>query len=90
MVEEKYNGWTNYETWLMNLNLTNEESLYNEIHDMAKEEKDDYQLAENLKNFIEENFSIEEHDIIKLCDVWTYRDFQEINWYEIAQSLREE
>ena len=90
MVEEKYNGWTNYETWLMNLNLTNEEDLYNEIHEMAKEEKDDYQLAENLKNFVEENFTIEEHDIIKLCDVWTYRDFQEINWCEIAQSLREE
>jgi len=26
--EQGYNGWTNYETWAVNLHLTNDESLY--------------------------------------------------------------
>lgn len=28
---EKYNGWSNHETWLVNLWLTNDESSYNTL-----------------------------------------------------------
>lgn len=92
MTDEKYNGWVNYETWLMNLNLTNEESLYNQMLEIVKEnsEKDDYDIGEELKNWIEESFYVEEYDIYKICDNWTTRDFQEIHWTEIASSLRTE
>ena len=86
----QYNGWSNYETWLMNLNLTNEQGIYNEIHSMAKHQSDDYKLGEQLKDYIEELFYNEDSQTYKICDVWTNRDFQEIDWYEIAQSLREE
>jgi len=92
MTDEKYNGWVNYETWLMNLNLTNEESLYNHTLEIVKEnsEKGDYDIGEELKNWIEESFYVEEYDIYKICDTWTTRDFQEIHWTEIAASLRTE
>lgn len=31
-----YNGWSNRETWVMNLWLTNEECLYNELQRLLK------------------------------------------------------
>lgn len=37
MVNEKYNGWANYETWCVNLWLTNDEKSYNQVHSMARE-----------------------------------------------------
>lgn len=40
--QDTYNGWTNYETWLMNLVLSNEYNLNNEITDMLKTELLEY------------------------------------------------
>jgi len=87
--DKKYNGWVNYETWLMNLNLTNDESTYNEVLNIVKDnlEKEDYKQAEALKSWVEETFSVENQDIIRICDTWTYRDFQEIVWCEIVEAL---
>jgi ferritin len=94
MTDEKYNGWTNYETWLMNLVLTNEQSLYNTITELVEQYNplDDYDLGDRLKEYIEENFTEPNTDdqIIHVdCERWTLRDFQEINWTEIATSFRE-
>jgi len=92
-MDEKYNGWTNYETWLMNLNITNDEGIYNEVMEIAKhapEHSDAYDLGEQLKTFVEETFYKEECEVYKICDVWTERDFQQINWQEIAESLQNE
>ena len=83
---EKHNGWTNYETWLMNLNLSNDEGLYNSVTEFLKDlkGKEDYEKAQALKDWIEETFSAD--DIIKICDSWTLRDFQEIDWIEIIKA----
>lgn len=91
MTEEGYNGWKNYETWLMNLNLTNEEGLYHSIIELLKETegKKDYERAETLKDWVEEAFWVDEHNIIKICDTWTTRDFQEIDWIEIVKGVSE-
>lgn len=37
MSEGKYNGWTNYETWLVGLWLGNDEATYNYWHGEAEE-----------------------------------------------------
>lgn len=39
MSEEGYNGWTNYETWLLALNVDNDQSLYNFTRDLIKQTK---------------------------------------------------
>jgi len=84
---EKYNGWTNYETWLMAINLTNDEVLYNECLNIIKNGNDISEKAQLLKEFVEDTFYVEKYGIYKIEDKWTTRDFNEINWEEIAESL---
>lgn len=36
-----YQGWTNYETWAVNLWLTNDEGLYHAVQDLAEQAKTD-------------------------------------------------
>ena len=36
-MSEKYNGWTNYETWLVNLWIDNDQGLYEDAKDQARE-----------------------------------------------------
>ena len=88
----KYNGWVNFETWLLRLNLDNDYGLYQMCIEYFEENKDQdvYYLAEQFKDYLEELFFIEEHSIIKLCDVWTYRDWQEIDFIEIVESYLED
>lgn len=94
MIEQKtesYNGYTNYETWLMSLNLDNEQPLNEMVMELAnKQNLGNYEKAQSLKEQIEELFYIEEHGIIKICDAWTLRDFQEIDWIDIIESHIEE
>lgn len=84
--DNKYNGWTNYETWLLKLNLDNDQGTYNlcqewfnENYEITETEKPDtYEIADQFKEYLEELFYIEEHSIYKICDTWTHRDWQEI------------
>ena len=39
MSEEEYNGWTNYETWLLALNVDNDQGLYSIARDIIKQTK---------------------------------------------------
>ena len=97
-----YNGWSNYETWLLILNLDNDYGLYQMMQEIVNDFIEDFELSgegyqedkhyyicnldDIIKNHLEELFWIEEHNIFKICDTWTYRDWQEIDWYEIAES----
>lgn len=47
-MSEKYNGWTNYETWNVKLWMDNEEGSYNHWQDKAQ---DTYDTAEADENF---------------------------------------
>lgn len=46
---EKYNGWTNYETWAVHLWLTNEEGSYNSCHELAANAKKDATESEPVR-----------------------------------------
>ena len=48
---KKYNGWSNYETWAVNLWLDNDQYSYNEMRNKAKSSTT-YELSEFIKEMI--------------------------------------
>jgi hypothetical protein len=92
MSEEGYNGWTNYETRLLALNVDNDQGLYNYTRDLIKQTKsmDVWDAAKELKEQLKDITYDEKCDIYKICDKWTHRDWAEINFNEILKSWREE
>jgi hypothetical protein len=96
-----YNGWTNYETWNVNLWMDNDQGSYEywreraqDIYDNAeadktftREEEAAGQLADELRAHHDENMP----EIGPSC----YSDLLgsalgEVNWYEIAEHLIDE
>jgi hypothetical protein len=96
MTEEGYNGYANYETWLLCLNVDNDYGLYTSVNELVTEylnethhdrdTADKYDLGERIKEFLEEIYSNDELGIVKICDTWTWRDWQEIDWQEVAET----
>lgn len=99
-MDEKYNGWTNYETWNVKLWMDNEQSdseywrnraqiALNEAQPDTYRTKEDeaiYNLSEELKEAINDG----------MPDIQgTYADLLNaavsmVNWHEIAESLIKE
>ena len=93
MSEEGYNGYTNYETWLVCLNIDNDEGLHNDVRRLAQESSeihDNYEVGTEIREYLEEWFYDNENHIYKICDTWTERDWKEINWTEVAETRLEE
>jgi hypothetical protein len=86
-MSEKYNGWTNYETWLVALWLDNDEGSYNEMHYMARHSKDVYSLMEQIKEMIEELNPLK--DQANLFSDLLNGAISECNFYEIAEHYYE-
>jgi hypothetical protein len=101
MTHKEYNGWTNYETWLVKLWMDNEEgssSFWNDVAQTAynneeadatftREENAALALADSLKEQHEE--VIEEAGVPQngfIADLLNAA-MSEVNWHEIATSL---
>jgi len=84
-MEEKYNGYTNYETWKLCLNLDNDFTLYN----LFKDYKGD---AEELKIELQDMFIT--HTIggnfagYKIVDYFPESDWEKINWEEVLETRK--
>jgi len=88
-----YEGWSNYETWAVNLWLSNDELSYRTVMEWAREsrageDRHDYdeprfRLADRLKETLEE-------DMPDLgASMWSdllRAGFAEVDWTEIAES----
>ena len=48
----RYNGWENYETWAVNLWLTNEEGIYNYCRGLARRAEQDAPDCEQVRERI--------------------------------------
>jgi hypothetical protein len=80
MLEEQHEGWTNWETWNINLWLTSDEGLYNKTKKLLKGEYNFELERENaLIKYVLELF---EKNIITddIC-------IQRVNWKEIIKSF---
>ena len=94
---EKYNGWTNYETWNLALWIGNEEGSDRYWRDVAQEVYDDAEadetftraeratldLADRLKDEITEANPLAD-DATFFADILGAA-LSEVNWYEIAE-----
>jgi hypothetical protein len=100
--DSSYNGWSNYETWVVNLWLGNDEGSYNTCRSLAercfeeavadevfsRKERACYQLANELKEMVEDGSPL-------AGDASVYTDLlnaamSEVNWKEIANGLLQE
>jgi hypothetical protein len=89
--DKTYNGWTNYETWLVNLWIQNDEDHYSQLHDMVVTVDTLFAAKEILEAWLDNEYDmyIERNphglfqDLIKGA-------LSEVNWYEIAKNWRDE
>lgn len=99
MTKKEYNGWTNYETWLVALWIDNEpatnaerECLAQDAWDNAhadqistREQKAKYKLAESLKEWIEGMNPLA--DTADLFSDLLRAALSEVDWYDIAENF---
>jgi len=100
-MSDKYNGWTNYETWNAKLWMYNDVGSYNYWNERAQET---YDAAEADDSFTrDERAALDLADILKdehegnmpelPASFWSdilNAALSEVNWYEIATSLIED
>lgn len=79
----QYNGYTNYETWNVNLWLENDEGIYSMIKEWAEEADDIGPLSQQIQEFVEEMNPLAS-DSSMFSDLLGAA-IGSVNWYEIAE-----
>ncbi len=80
----EYNGWTNRETWIVNLWLTNDECYYEELQAIIKN-FDSNEQAEELEQYVHWIIDVDEASMT--TDLLS-TSLGRVNWYEIAENNR--
>lgn len=80
----EYNGWTNRETWMVNLWLTNDECYYEELCSIIKNFGTSEQ-PEEIKQYVHWIIDIDEANMTS--DLLS-TSLARVNWYEIAENNR--
>lgn len=95
-MNKEYNGWTNYETWVVNLWMDNEEGTHDywlkESKHFSKMDNAVYLLADRLKNDHEEAKDEILERLELTSSLWADllgAALSEANWREIAEHLLE-
>ena len=101
MSDTKYNGWTNYETWRVNLEMVQEEDYHDYLDNVTEDhplrvgftrkvgkadrEAMAYGLKEEIKERVEEY--VESNMVDDTLTGWVNAFMSEVNWYEIAWGI---
>ena len=93
---ERYNGWHNYETWAVNLWLTNDPFCYEQLMSIVQNPDTLWEQAEALKNWLHIGLGnmAEEPDPDITAVTGMYVDllasaFDMVDWSEIIQNKQE-
>lgn len=84
-----YNGWTNYETWNVALWLGNEEALYRDTIELARQAKDEWAAAEAIEEYVQDLRDETANTPGMFGDLLT-NALNRVEWREIAKSMRED
>ena len=89
MTDKTYNGWTNYETWRVNLECV--DGLDPNDHGFSGLNSDDndeiYDFAEYIKQYVEECLFACSDNKSSLVEDYARAFLQNVNWREIAGHL---
>ena len=80
---EKYNGWNNYETWLVNLWIDNDK-VGEYWRERAEEVRDVSDLADEMQQFYTEQAETEIPASGMFADLFNSA-LGEVSWYDIAE-----
>jgi len=87
-----YNGWTNYETWVINLWMRNDESQYNYWAEQAREALEDSKSAFRTSDLARKLWKKHREPLPKLSgfasDILSAA-LAEVDWHSIAEGLIE-
>jgi len=89
--DEKYNGWGNYQTWKVALNIDNTETLYNESRRLIQSMQ--VRNGEDLKAWFKEvAFAtyLGKDILYKVFDCWTTSELNEVDFDEIFTAFNSE
>lgn len=87
-MSDKYNGWTNYATWRVNLELLDGLNLSDLFFDASTDVNNAYDIGQELKAYVE-GF-IELDTASEFVKGYAYAFLDDVNWTEIAQSKLQE
>ena len=82
ILSEQYNGWTNYATWRVNLEIFDGIDL----RDMDWHKLDKYDLAQALKDYA---LDLVEDGANTLAREYARAFLQDVEWYEIGDFMRD-
>lgn len=77
-----YNGWSNYETWLVALWLNNDQASYNYLAALKAEPGSVHRKAERLEELTKELYEFEPTGLV--AD-FVNAAFGRVNWMEVLQ-----
>jgi len=80
MTDKTYNGWTNYATWRVNLEIF--DGMDGEGFDLDQEP---YDLSHDLKAYAEELIDVTSQE--GLARDYALAFLNDVNWHEIAQHM---
>jgi len=90
-MSNKYNGWTNYETWNFNLWITNTEGDYRHALQLTKDSINKYELSEDLNEWaMDMAYDSLKRDIHGFINDMVSSSIKEVNFYEVAEHLWDE
>ena len=85
--EKKYNGWSNYETWVFKLWIDNDQQLYNHVYEWCSRCYE-YKIAEKLEDLAGTmTTTTNVSDSVGLASDLLGRALKRINYFELAEVM---
>ena len=80
----EYNGWTNRETWVVNLWLTNDECYYEELRSIIKNFETTDEQAEEIEQYV--HWLIDISELASMTSDLLTASLDRVDWYRIIEA----